>query len=87
MQREPAPGLQSADQPAAGFKPVPQQDIGKDPMQREQPAQRPWEELTEAEQFAILYPERVAVGATSHEDADLWLHRFTKPAKPLRAAR
>jgi hypothetical protein len=51
-----------------------------------QPAQRPWELLTEAEQFAILYPERVAAGATSHEDAHLWLSNPVPPPA-ARAAR
>ena len=49
-------------------------------------AQRPWELLTEAEQFAILYPERVAAGATSHEDAHLWLSNPVPPPA-ARAAR
>jgi poly(3-hydroxybutyrate) depolymerase len=48
----------------------------------QQPSHRRWEDLSEAEQFAILYPERVAAGAVSHEDIDLWL-----PALPERAAR
>jgi hypothetical protein len=56
-------------------------------MHRENPAPRAWEDLTEAEQFAILYPERVAAGATSHEDADLWLPKFTRQPAPLPAAR
>jgi hypothetical protein len=53
----------------------------------DRPAQRPWEALTEAEQFAILYPERAAAGATSHEDADLWLPRFSNqtPTNPAQA--
>jgi hypothetical protein len=61
--------------PAIGF--------AQNPLQREKlperPAERPWEQLSEAEQFAILYPERVAAGATSHEDVDLWL---TTPRRP-----
>ena len=57
----------------------------QDPVQRENPASRPWEHLTEAEQFAILYPERVAAGATSHEDAHLWLSNPVPPAAARRA--
>jgi hypothetical protein len=56
----------------------------QNPLQREtlpeRPAERPWEQLSEAEQFAILYPERVAAGATSHEDVDLWLTTPRRPA-------
>jgi hypothetical protein len=60
----------------------PAADLAENPMQQPAPGLRPggeeptpprWEDLTEAEQFALLYPERVAAGATSHEDADLWL--------------
>jgi hypothetical protein len=64
-----------------------QQESGEDPMQREQTPQRPWEQLTEAEQFAILYPDRVAAGARSHEDVDLWLPRITRQPDPVRGRR
>jgi hypothetical protein len=53
----------------------------------DQPARRAWEQLTDAEQFAILYPERVAAGATGHEDIDLWLPQPNEPAAPARSAR
>ena len=69
----------------------------KNPLQREplprqanpaeqHPPHRRWEHLTEAEQFAILYPERVAAGATSHEDVDLWLTKPIRPSAPPRSA-
>jgi hypothetical protein len=76
MQREPA-----AEAPPLSHGPE------EDLMHRENPAPRRWEDLTEAEQFAILYPERVAAGATSHEDADLWLPKFTRQPAPLPAGR
>jgi hypothetical protein len=70
----------------------------QNPLQRETPAgqakpaeqhppHRRWEDLTEAEQFAILYPERVAAGATGHEDIDLWLTKPVRPSAPARSAR
>jgi hypothetical protein len=56
-------------------------------LAEQQPIRRRWEDLSEAEQFAILYPERVAAGATSHEDIDLWLAKPVRPAAPARSAR
>jgi hypothetical protein len=75
--QQPAPGPRPGGEPLAGpAKPA------------EQPSpHRPWEELTEAEQFAILYPDRVAAGATSHEHADLWLGKRTKQPQPLGTSR
>jgi hypothetical protein len=73
-----APSATSAPQPSSAHK---------HPVQREESTRRPWEELTEAEQFAILYPECVAAGATSHEDIDLWLAKPVRPAAPARSAR
>jgi poly(3-hydroxybutyrate) depolymerase len=70
-----------------------QNPLQREPLPRQadlaeqQPIRRRWEDLSEAEQFAILYPERVAAGATSHEDIDLWLTKPAKPAAPVRSAR
>jgi hypothetical protein len=67
--------------------PPPSRGTGKDRLQRENPAPPAWEHPTEAEQFALLYPERVAAGATGHEDIDLSLPRSGERAPPARAAR
>jgi hypothetical protein len=72
--------------------------FAQNPLQREPPSRqanpteqppphRCWEDLSEAEQFAILYPERVAAGATSHEDIDLWLPGLPQRAAQARSAR
>jgi hypothetical protein len=79
--QQPAPDLRPGSGSAGAPQFMQHHDSGKDPIRREQPAQRPWEELTEAEQFAILYPDRAAAGAKSHEDADLWLPRITPAAR------
>jgi hypothetical protein len=81
MQPEPPPH-QPEPEPASV-----RHNAQQDPVQRENPAPPAWEHLTEAEQFAILNPERAAAGATSHEDADLWLPQFAATPHKLRAAR
>jgi hypothetical protein len=85
--REPPRWLPSRGEPAGELRPTQHENSGEDPIQREQSGQRPWEELTEAEQFAILYPDRVAAGARSHEDADLWLPRITRRSETSRVVR
>jgi hypothetical protein len=65
----------------------PETPAGQAKPAQQQPPHRRWEDLTEAEQFAVLYPERVAAGATGHEDIHLWLPKPVRPSAPARSAR